>query len=126
MYTSLGVLCWLPDIAAWGRVVASLLKPGGKFIIRDDHPMFMTIGEDISQGFKIEQPYFEQTEPMTWEDEGSYIEAGLQIDRVDESQQSSWNIWPDLMEERSGSYVLKKDSQNLPLQFLIAAHKPKA
>lgn len=37
--------------------------------------MFMTIGEDISQGFKIEQPYFEQTEPMTWEDEGSYIEA---------------------------------------------------
>ena len=153
VYTSLGVLCWLPDIAAWGRVVASLLKPGGKFIIRDDHPMFMTIGEDISQGFKIEQSYFEQTEPMTWEDEGSYIEAdessekiqhprnhqwnhalseiimalieaGLQIDVVDESQQSAWNIWPDLMEERSGGYVLKKGSQNLPLQFLIAAHKP--
>ncbi|MGT2924732.1 class I SAM-dependent methyltransferase [Streptococcus caviae] len=154
VYTSLGVLCWLPDIAAWGRVVASLLKPGGRFIIRDDHPMFMTLGEDISQGFKIEQPYFEQAEPMTWEDEGSYIEAaassekiqhprnhqwnhalseiimalieaGLQIDVVDESKQSSWNIWPDLMEKRSGAYVLKEDSQNLPLQFLIAAHKPK-
>ena len=48
----------------------------------------------------------------------------VQIDVVDESQQSSWNIWSDLMEQRSGAYVLKKDSQNLPLQFLIAAHKP--
>lgn len=48
----------------------------------------------------------------------------VQIDVVDESQQSSWNIWPALMEQRSGAYVLKKDSQNLPLQFLIAAHKP--
>ncbi|MGT2751004.1 hypothetical protein ACVRXF_08925 [Streptococcus orisasini] len=48
----------------------------------------------------------------------------VQIDVVDESQQSSWNIWSDLMEQRSGAYVLKEDSQNLPLQFLLAAHKP--
>ena len=25
VYTSIGVLCWLPDIAQWARVVASLL-----------------------------------------------------------------------------------------------------
>ncbi len=156
IYTSLGVLCWLPDITAWGRVVASLLKSGGKFIIRDDHPMFMTIGEDVRDGFKIEQPYFEQSQPMTWEDEGSYIEtdaslekikntrnhqwnhalseiimalinAGLQIDLVSESQHAAWNIWPHLMEKCSdGSYRLKKHSEVLPLQFLISAHKPEA
>lgn len=156
IYTSLGVLCWLPDITAWGRVVASLLKSGGKFIIRDDHPMFMTIGEDVRDGFKIEQPYFEQSQPMTWEDEGSYIEtdaslekvkntrnhqwnhalseiimalinAGLQIDLVSESQHAAWNIWPHLMEKYSdGSYRLKKHSEVLPLQFLISAHKPEA
>jgi 2-polyprenyl-3-methyl-5-hydroxy-6-metoxy-1,4-benzoquinol methylase len=36
VYTSLGVLCWLPDVDAWARVIASLLKPGGAFLIRDD------------------------------------------------------------------------------------------
>lgn len=41
VYTSIGVLCWLPDIAQWARVVASLLKPGGTFFIRDDHPMLL-------------------------------------------------------------------------------------
>ena len=44
VYTSIGVLCWLPNIARWAQVIASLLKPGGTFFIRDDHPMFMTIG----------------------------------------------------------------------------------
>lgn len=49
-HTSIGVLYWLPDIAQWARAVASLLKPGGTFFIRDDYSMFMTIGEDIPDG----------------------------------------------------------------------------
>ncbi len=60
VYTSIDVLCWLPNIAQWAQVVAYLLKPGGTFFICDDHPIFMTIGEDISDGLKIEAPYFEQ------------------------------------------------------------------
>ena len=74
VYTSIGVLCWLPNIARWAQVIASLLKPGGTFFIRDDHPMFMTIGEDISDGLKIEAPYFEQDAPMTWDDDSSYVD----------------------------------------------------
>ncbi len=56
VYTSLGVLCWLPDVSAWARVVASLLKHGDHFLIRDDHPMFMTIDDDVSDGLRITQP----------------------------------------------------------------------
>lgn len=72
VYTSIGVLCWLPDVAEWARVAASLLKPGGKFFVRDDHPMFMAVGEDVSAGLVIDQPYFEAEQPSTWEDEVSY------------------------------------------------------
>lgn len=75
VYSSIGVLCWLPDIAAWARVVASLLDPGGRLLLRDDHPMFMTIGEDVSDGLRIEQPYFEREQPMTWDDPVTYVEA---------------------------------------------------
>lgn len=53
VYTSLGVLCWLPNVDRWAQVVASLLKPGGTFFIRDDHPMFMTIGEDVSSESRL-------------------------------------------------------------------------
>lgn len=53
----------------WAQVIASCL-PGGTSSIRDDHPMFMTIGEDISDGLAIEAPYFEQGMfPMTWDDD---------------------------------------------------------
>ena len=51
------------------------LNLGGTFFIRDDHPMFMTIGEDVSDGLKIEQPYFQLDTPMTWDDDSSYVDT---------------------------------------------------
>ena len=152
VYTSIGVLCWLPDITQWARVVASLLKPGGTFFIRDDHPMFMTIGEDISDGLKIEQPYFEQDAPMTWDDDSSYVDspgaprithttnhqwnhslgqivtalinAGLVIDELEETPRAAWCPWPELMEQEStGGWHLREHPERLPLQFAITAHK---
>ena len=48
VYTTLGVLCWLPDIDLWARVVARLLSPGGRLVLRDDHPVFMAVGDDTS------------------------------------------------------------------------------
>lgn len=153
VYTSIGVLCWLPDIDAWAKIAASFVRPGGQFFIRDDHPMFMTIGEDVSDGLKVEQPYFEQTEPMTWDDDVSYvgaddappithrinhewnhslgeiisalIRAGLVIDVVDETPYSAWCPWPELMtQEPDGRWRLTENPERLPLQFAIEAHKP--
>lgn len=128
VFTSLGVLCWLPDIDAWARVVGSLLRPGGRFYLRDDHPVFMAVGDDITHGLTLHEPYFQRGEPMTWEDDGSYVEtpdgaapvahvrnhqwnhsvgeivtalirAGLAIDEVAETTVSAWCRWPDLQEE---------------------------
>ena len=69
VYTSIGVLCWLPDIAQWARVVASVLKPGGTFLIRDDHPIFMTMVEDVSDGVKNQEAEFGQEAALAWGDE---------------------------------------------------------
>src|SRR5574338_1070712 len=35
VYTSRGVLGWLPDIRAWARVVAHFVAPGGRFFISE-------------------------------------------------------------------------------------------
>ena len=39
VYTSRGVLGWLPDIRAWAEVVAHFLAPGGTFFISEIHPV---------------------------------------------------------------------------------------
>lgn len=127
VYTTLGILCWLPDIDGWARVVASLLRPGGRLLLRDDHPVLMAVGDDTGHGLTLHEPYFQRPEPMTWEDEGSYvaapdgaapitrtrshqwnhsvgeiltalIRAGLVLDEVAETRISAWCRWPDLME----------------------------
>src|SRR3954453_11747173 len=39
VYTGGGALVWLPDIARWAKVVAAALKPGGRLVLDEDHPV---------------------------------------------------------------------------------------
>ena len=39
VYTSEGVLCWLPDLDRWAQIVARCLNPGGVFYIFEGHPI---------------------------------------------------------------------------------------
>ncbi len=41
VFTSYGALCWLSDIGAWARGVASVLAPGGRFAMAEFHPFAM-------------------------------------------------------------------------------------
>ncbi|HLK44205.1 MAG TPA: class I SAM-dependent methyltransferase, partial [Thermoleophilia bacterium] len=38
VYTSWGVLVWLPDLGGWARTIAGLLRPGGFVYLVDEHP----------------------------------------------------------------------------------------
>lgn len=40
VYTGVGALNWLPDIAGWARVVADCLVPGGRLHLFEAHPIF--------------------------------------------------------------------------------------
>lgn len=74
VYSSIGTLLWLPDIAKWGRVVAELLAPGGRLFIRDTHPMVAALdakGDDAV----LRYPYFTQTEPLIFDGAETYVET---------------------------------------------------
>lgn len=45
VFSSYGVLCWLSDLAAWGRGIANCLRPGGSFVLVDFHPAFAIFDE---------------------------------------------------------------------------------
>jgi SAM-dependent methyltransferase len=40
VYATIGVLCWIEDIGAWMRAAAGALRPGGRLVLIDAHPMY--------------------------------------------------------------------------------------
>ena len=149
VFTSYGVLGWLPDLQRWGRVIAHFLKPGGIFYIAEGHP-FIWIFDDNVPGFKMAYSYF-LSGPLKFEVQGSYadpnaktvhtieygwnhslseivgslISAGLKIEFLHEFPFCAWACFPD-MEEGEDRMFRFKDAQMrdmLPLTFSIRATK---
>lgn len=92
VYTGGGALCWLPDIAAWARVVAALLAPGGLLHVRDFHPITWSLGDPRPDGLLVlEHPYFETTHPHTAEDEVSYVSGTAEAPAITATRNHQWN-----------------------------------
>jgi SAM-dependent methyltransferase len=154
VYTSRGVLGWLPDIRGWARVVARFVKPGGRFYISEAHPLIQTFeSEGVGpRELRLRYPYWEHGDPLIFDVHGSYadrdaelgaehtehgwnhglgeivtalIDAGLRLDRLDEQPFLEWPA--DFLVERepgSGVYVLPDGPGELPLMFSLLASKP--
>ena len=152
VYTSRGVLGWLPDIRAWAKVVAHFVKPGGRFYITEIHPVAQAFeDEGVEPGeLRLRYPYWEHREPLSFPVQGSYadptapmqatvehgwdhglgeivtalLEAGLEIRSLREYPFVDWKL--DFLEERGDDrWFLPGDLDGrLPLFFSILAVKP--
>lgn len=88
VYTGIGALCWLPSIDRWAATVASLLTPGGLLHLRETHPIVWSADERIPDGPHLRFPYYEQTEPLAWDEDTTYVE----IDRpITATKSFEWN-----------------------------------
>ncbi|RQW98607.1 SAM-dependent methyltransferase [Micromonospora globispora] len=89
LYTGIGALCWLPDVRRWAKVVADLLRPGGRLFLREGHPMLSTLDDPRPDGtLAVEYPYFERPEPLVWDDPGTYVRTEATYEH---SVTHSWN-----------------------------------
>ncbi len=43
VYTAMGVLVWLHDLNTWAAGIAAALRPGGDFLLYEEHPVAMCI-----------------------------------------------------------------------------------
>jgi SAM-dependent methyltransferase len=152
VYTSGGVLGWLPDIEAWGRVAARFVRPGGFLYLYEVHPVAEVFAdEDVQPGeLRLAYPYWSHAEPIRIETPGSYADrdaptgglvefgwdhsmgeivtsladAGLRIEFLHEFD---YVLWPTayLVEGADGRWRLPEGSKGeLPLFFSLKATKP--
>jgi SAM-dependent methyltransferase len=150
VFTSGGVIMWLPDLKEWARIIAHFLKPGGFFYIREFHPFGYVFDDDESMtDLRVRYPYFQGKDPMKFEDEGTYadkdamtgkipsfewnhpisriinvlIDAGLTIDFFHEFPVTTYKALPFMIEKEPGRWVLPDNEDKIPLMFSIKATK---
>jgi len=151
VYTSWGVLSWLPDLTAWARVVAHHLSPGGVFYIAEFHPTAW-IFDELADDLRVRYPYFRSREPLMDESPSSYadpdsrlvnrrtynwpfplgqvvtalIEAGLRVEFLRELPRCVFQMLPILVRDDADDerwYRMPAGSPELPLAFTLRARR---
>ncbi|MFJ4165763.1 class I SAM-dependent methyltransferase [Microbacterium sp. NPDC089698] len=147
VYTSIGAICWLPDLERWAAQVAGLLRPGGTFYIRDGHPVLYALDETRDEPV-LRYPYFDTGEAQAWDDDSTYagdgtvahprtyewphplssvvnalIGAGLRIRRLDEGRTLPWRFSPRMLPADGGFVWPDAERDLIPCTFTIVATK---
>jgi len=144
VFTSYGVIGWLPDLRPWAQMIAERLKVGGTFYMVEFHPivwMFDYLEEPpvLKYGYMQDEVIYEEYEG-TYANENSnmvskeygwnhgfseiinaLIDAGLTIEYLNEYDESPYDVLPDLTKNESGMYVTK--DRLYPLIFELKATK---
>lgn len=66
VFTSEGVLGWLPDLSIWARTIRALLKDNGYLYVFDSHPFYLSFDESKldQEIYEIKYPYFGKNPDM--------------------------------------------------------------
>ena len=144
VFTSYGVIGWLPDLKPWGMMIGERLKKGGVFFMAEFHPIawmfdYLEGKPILKYGYMQDQVIYEEYEgtyankesKMTSKEYGwnhglsevvnALTEAGLHIEYLKEFDESPYDVFPDLTKTKSGMYVSK--DRLFPLIFTIKATK---
>lgn len=129
--------------------MATFLAPGGRFYIREGHPILWALDKDRDDDLLVvDYPYFETAEPHHWSEEFTYagdgkvvspdiyewnhgiaetlqalIDVGLRIDEVQEYDFLEWEAGPVNQLGDDGRYRLPERSERLPLMWSVLATK---
>ncbi|HMN85840.1 MAG TPA: class I SAM-dependent methyltransferase [Bauldia sp.] len=148
-YTTWGTITWLPDIRAWGRVVAAVLRPGGRLYFADTHPSFEVLEEvdgRLQPTFSWRTPSsrpleFNPTQTYTGDPRPlantlnfewvhpvsdilmSLIDAGMTIERVAEHEALPFRMFPMMVEGEDRLWRLPPGVPRLPLSLSVRAVK---
>lgn len=144
VFTSYGVVGWLPELSSWGKLISDYLKPGGIFYLAEFHPVVWMFDDDFTH---IKYPY-ENREVIVVENEGTYtdrkanitgkeygwnhslsevlnslINAGLKINFLNEYLYSPYPSFRHVVEFEKGKWYIKGLEGRIPMVYSLSASK---
>lgn len=144
VFTSYGVISWLPDIDRWAETIAHFLKKGGIFYMVEFHPIAWIFDDDA----KIRYPYFHHAKPDRDISEGSYAEReagfsqeyfnwnhsmsdiinallrhGLEIKFLNEFPFSVYDCFENSVQDKDGWWRFDLPEDSIPMMFSIKTIK---
>jgi hypothetical protein len=142
----MGAICWIEDIGAWMRCAAATLRPGGRLVIVEIHPLYAMV-EAAGEPLRLDFPYAFDG-PRRFDVPGSYadadasvqataevvyahslgevvsaaIAAGLRIDALHEHTEADVDPRGDVLTRgEGGRYRLEVSGERLPVLFTLIA-----
>ena len=144
VYTSYGVLGWLPDMNKWAEIVSSFLNPGGMLVLVEFHPVVWMFSDDFK---KIEFKYSDQ-DPIIEEYQGTYADRNadmtgksicwnhglgtvmgglicqkMEIRNFEEHSYSPYDCFENTVEVEKGKYMIMGLEDKIPMIYSIKAQK---
>ncbi|MFO7448216.1 MAG: class I SAM-dependent methyltransferase [Ignavibacteriaceae bacterium] len=144
VFTSYGVIGWLPDIAKWADIVSHFLKPGGVFCMVEFHPVFWMLDEKFEHlkysYFNIEPivneadtTYADRTAEMSGTEYGwnhpfsdvfsSLLKCGLRIESFREFPFSVYDCFPNTVKGDDGWWRIKGLENRIPMMYSLKCIK---
>ncbi len=144
VFTSYGTIGWLPDLNNWAKIITNALKPGGRFIMADFHPVVWMMDSAFSE---IKYSYFNaediiETETGSYADKSAPIEYttvswnhslsellnaliqnGLEIALFNEYDYSPYPCFNGMEERTKGQFQIQHLGDKIPLVYALVAFK---
>lgn len=144
VFTSYGTIGWLPDLKPWAKVVAESLRPGGRFMIVDFHPVLWMMDDDFT---RLQYPYLNK-EVIETDKVGTYTDGGedmhihdfswnhglseiitpllaegLQLTQLQEFTYSPYPCFANANKGTDGNYRINGLEDVIPMVYLIEMRK---
>ena len=145
VFTSYGVIGWLPDLQRWAKIISHFLKPGGTFYMAEFHPYVWMFDDNFT---RIEYSYF-NVGVIETDNENTYanrteefnhkeyswnhpisdvvnalIGAGLNISMLHEYDYSPYDCFKNMVKKEDGKFYISGMENKLPMIYSIKASKP--
>lgn len=144
VFTSYGTIGWFPDLDKWAAVISRLLKPGGKFVMADFHPVVWMFDNDFREVFynyfnteaiiEVESGTYAEkeapitTQSITWNHPVSellnaLISNGLELNCYNEFDYSPYNCFNQTEEFEPNKFRIKHLENKIPMVYSLSATK---
>jgi 2-polyprenyl-3-methyl-5-hydroxy-6-metoxy-1,4-benzoquinol methylase len=144
VFTSYGVIGWLPDLDKWAKIVSQYLKPGGRFVFVEFHPFVWMYDDNFE---KIIYNYFNaeaivenvegtytdrdaaiKNETVTWNHStsevlNSLINNGIEIKSFNEFDYSPYDCFSHTVKIDTDKYRIKHLGNKIPMIFSLEGIK---